>query len=154
MILVAAPVPAPDPALPAIPLRTDRRTLAKRLWRGVAVDGAEFGFQLTKPLKPGDVFHQTTAVRYVIEQEPEPVLEVALADLPASAIAGIAWSVGNLHLECSADADHLRTPDEPSARRLFDRIQIPYTPAVAVFRPGRFSRHAAPAHEFGPGHKH
>lgn len=153
MILVTAPVSAPAPALPVIELRVDRRTLAKRLWRGTAADGIEFGFQLSRPLAPGDTINQTPAARYVIAQEPEPVIEIPLAGLPASAVAGIGWAVGNLHLELSSEATRLLTPDEPAARQLLTRIQISYTPATAVFRPGRFKRHAT-TDDLGPSHKH
>ena len=154
--LIAAPLTAPDLALPAIELRVERRTLAKRLWRGIAADGVEFGFELAAPLKHGDAFHQTSAVRYVIAQHPEAVLEISLAGLPPSATAGIGWAVGNLHLEFSSEATRLLTPDEPAARQLFARIQIDYTPATAVFRAGRFKRSvSAPlVDELGPSHKH
>ncbi|MBC8011782.1 MAG: urease accessory protein UreE [Burkholderiales bacterium] len=156
--LVQSPFAAPDPALPVIPLLTDRRTLAKRLWRGVAADDTEFGFDLARPLQSGDTFHQTAVARYVLIQEPEPVLEIPLADLPPSAAAGIGWAVGNLHLEFSSEVARLLTPDEPAARQLFARIQIPCTPTTAVFRPGRFKRSAATAaplvDELGPSHKH
>jgi urease accessory protein len=156
MILVSAPVAAPDSALPLIELHSDRRTLAKRLWRGVASDGVEFGFQLSRPLSPGDTFHQTATARYVINQEPEPVLEIPLAGLPASAVAGVGWAVGNLHLDFSSEATRLLAPDEPAARRLLERIQIPYTSTTAVFRPGRFKRSvtAPVVDELGPSHKH
>lgn len=154
--LVHFPVASADLTLPAVPLRTDRLTLAKRLWRGAAADGAEFGFQLQKPLQPGDTIHQTAFARYVVEQESEPVLEIPLAGLPPSAAAGIGWAVGNLHLEFSSEAARLLTPDEPAARRLLERIQISYTPTTAVFRPGRFKRSVtAPlADELGPSHRH
>lgn len=156
MNLVQAPVAVPDAALGVVELRVQRRTLAKRLWRGVAADGVEFGFELARPLQPGDAFHQTAAARYVIVQEPEPVLEIPLAGLPASATAGIGWAVGNLHLELSSEATRLLTPDEPAARRLLDRIQVDYVPTTAVFRPGRFKRSvSAPlVDELGPSHKH
>ncbi|HEY9248323.1 MAG TPA: urease accessory protein UreE [Rariglobus sp.] len=156
MILVKASVASPDPALPVVELRTERRTLAKRLWRGAAVDGVDFGFELSSPLKPGDTVHQTSAGRYVIVQEAEPVLAVMIGDLPASATAGIGWAVGNLHLEFSSEAARLLTPDEPAARQLFARIQIDYTPTTAVFRPGRFKRSvSAPLiDELGPSHRH
>jgi urease accessory protein len=156
MILIQAPVASPDLALLSVALRTDRRTLAKRLWRGVAADGNEFGFQLQRPLQPGDTFHQTGVARYVIEQESEPVLEIALAGLPPSAVAGVGWAVGNLHLDFSSEATRMLAPDEPAARRLFERIQIPYTPATAVFRPGRFKRSVATplVDDLGPSHKH
>lgn len=156
LVLVHSSVSASDPILAAVVLRTDRRTLAKRLWRGVAADGVEFGFQLEKPLQPGDTFHQTATVRYVIEQEPEPVLEIPLEGLPPSATAGIGWAVGNLHLEFSSEATRLLTPDEPAARHLLTRIQIPYTPTTAVFRPGRFKRSVSTplVDDLGPSHKH
>lgn len=156
MLLATAPLSAPDPALPIIELRAERRTLAKRLWRGTAADGTEFGFRLARPLRPGEAVHQSPVARYVIVQEPEPVLEIPLAGLPASAAAGVGWAVGNLHLELSSEAARLLTPDEPAARKLLDRIQIAYTPVMAVFRPGRFKREAATPviDEFGPSHQH
>jgi urease accessory protein len=156
LILIHAPLPSCDSGLSTVELRIDRRTLAKRLWRGVAADGVEFGFELQKPLQPGDVFHQTGAARYVIAQEPEAVLEIPLAGLPPSATAGIGWAVGNLHLEFSSEAARLLTPDEPAARQLFTRIQISYTPALAVFRPGRFKRSITTPliDDLGPSHKH
>ena len=63
--------------------RVERLQLAKRLWRGVAADGTEFGFELEAPLKHGDAFFQSATARYVIEQQPEPVVEIdlAIADL-------------------------------------------------------------------------
>ena len=156
MILIQAPVAAPDLALPSVALRSDRRTLAKRLWRGVAADGVEFGFQLQRPLQPGDTFHQSSVARYVIEQEPESVLEIPLTGLPPSATAGIGWAVGNLHLEFSSEATRLLTPDEPAARQLLDRIQVAFTPASAVFRPGRFKRSITTplVDDLGLSHKH
>ncbi len=156
LLIISAPLSPCDPSLPAVEVRVDRRTLAKRLWRGVAADGVEFGFQLERPLQPGDVVHRDEGRRYVIVQEPEPVLEVALAELPASAAAGIGWAVGNLHLELSSEATRLLTPDEPAARRLLERIQIPYTETTAVFRPGRFKRGPATPRvdELGPSHRH
>lgn len=155
MLIIYAPLADSDPGLPEVALRVGRRTLAKRLWRGVAEDGVEFGFELETPLRHGSAFCQTSEVRYVIAQEPEPVLEIAL-DLPSSAVAGIGWVVGNLHLEFSSEATRLLTPDEPAARQLFERIQISYRPIIAVFRAGRFARgtSATSPHELGSSHKH
>lgn len=153
MHLIQASVASPDFSLPETALRVDRLTLAKRLWRGTAEDGVEFGFELSAPLKPGDVFHQSATARYVVYQNPEAVVEVSL-DLAPSAAAGIGWAVGNLHLELSADATRLLAPDESAVRQLFDRLKVPYKSTTAVFRPGRFTRGPLPSHELGPGHKH
>ncbi|HVU23396.1 MAG TPA: urease accessory protein UreE [Opitutus sp.] len=151
--LVHAPVADADAARPIVALRAERLQLAKRRWRGVAEDGVEFGFELDRPLSHGDVFFQTATARYVLEQAPEPVLEVSLAVAP-SAAAGIGWAVGNLHLELQAEATRLLALDEPAVRQLFDRLQVPYRATAAIFRPGRFARGELPTHELGPSHKH
>ena len=154
MHLIRAVVPAPNLSLAEIPLRIDRITLAKRLWRGTAEDGTEFGFELTSPLKPGDTFHETAAARYVIDQIPEPVVEISL-DVAPSAAAGIGWAIGNLHLELQAEASRLLAPDEPAVRQLLERLKVPFRSTTAIFRPGRFARGTQqPTHELGAGHKH
>jgi urease accessory protein len=151
--LVHQSVSQPDPALPEIALRVERLTLAKRLWRGSADDGTEFGFELEAPLKHGDVFFQSTAARYTLVQQPEPVVEISLAVAP-SAAAGIGWAIGNLHLELSAEPSRLLAPDEPAVRQLLDRLNVPFTPTTAIFRPGRFARGTQPTHDLGPSHRH
>lgn len=153
MQLISGPVAAPDSSLPETSLRVERLTLAKRIWRGTAADGAEFGFELSAPLKHGDVFWQTGSARYVIQQIPEPVVEIAL-DVAPSAAAGIGWAVGNLHLELQAEPSRLLAGDEPAVRQLLDRLQVPYRTTNAVFRPGRFARGSQPTHELGPSHQH
>jgi urease accessory protein len=151
--LVAHEVSAPDPTLPEIALRADRFTLAKRLWRGTADDGTEFGFELAAPLKHGDTVFQTATARYVVRQAEEPVVEISL-DVAPSAAAGIAWAIGNLHLELSAEPARLLAADEPAVRQLLDRLKVPYRQTTAIFRPGRFARGALPTHDLGPSHQH
>ena len=153
MHLVSAPLAPSDSTLPEIALRADRIALAKRLWRGQAEDGTEFGFELTTPLKHGDIVFQTATARYVVRQNEEPVVEISL-DLAPSAAAGIGWAIGNLHLELSAEPTRLIAADEPAVRQLLERLKVPYRTNTAIFRPGRFSRGALPTHDLGPGHKH
>ena len=131
----------------------DRLRLAKRLWRGVAADGTEFGFELETPLRDGAAIWQTATARYVIRQQPEPVLEISLEVAP-SAAAGLGWAIGNLHLELSAEPTRLLAPDDLAVRQLLDRLTVAYKPVMAVFRPGRFARGDRQIHEHGPGHKH
>jgi urease accessory protein len=153
MQLVSGPVVSPDTALTTIALKVARSMVVKRLWRGTADDGMEFGFELAEPLRHGDTFWQTTAARYVIAQQPEPVLEVSL-DVAPSAAAGIGWAIGNLHLELSAEPARLLAPDEPAVRQLLGRLKVPFKPTTAIFRPGRFARGNLPTHELGPSHQH
>ena len=151
--LVRAPLTETDALLPEISLRVDRFTLAKRLWRGTADDGTEFGFELTTPLKHRDVFHQSALARYVVTQLEEPVVEISL-DVTPSAAAGIGWAVGNLHLELSAEPTRLIAADEPAVRQLLERLKVPFRQTKAIFRPGRFARGAQATQELGPSHKH
>lgn len=153
MHLVQTPVAAPNPALIEIAVPVDRLTLAKRLWRGAAADGTEFGFELSAPLRHGDAVFESTTARYVIVQRPEPVVEISLAVAP-SAAAGIGWAVGNLHLELQAEPARLLAPDEPAVRQLLARLNVPFAVTTAIFRPGRFARGAQPTHDLGPSHKH
>lgn len=142
-----------DSSLPEVAVPADRITLAKRLWRGTAADGQEFGFELESPLRHRDVVFQTATARYAIEQAEEPVVEISLAIAP-SAAAGIGWAVGNLHLELQSEPTRLLAPDEPAVRQLLIRLKVPFTQTTAIFRPGRFARGAQPSHDLGPSHKH
>ncbi len=153
MNLIRAAITEPDSSRPEILLSIDRLTLVKRLWRGTAEDGTEFGFELEAPLKHGDTFFQSAKARYVIAQHPESVVEVAL-DIAPSASAGIGWAVGNLHLELQSEPTRLLAPDEPAVRQLLDRLKVPFKQTTAIFRPGRFARGQQPTHELGPSHKH
>ncbi len=153
MHLIHSVVATPNLSLGQVALRADRFTLAKRLWRGTADDGTEFGFELQSPLKHGETVFESPTARYVIQQAPEPVVEISL-DVAPSAAAGIGWAVGNLHLELQAEPTRLLAADEPAVRQLLDRLNVPYRQTTAIFRPGRFARGAQPTHELGPSHKH
>ena len=153
LTLIHAPLANPDLSRREVTLPVDRITLAKRLWRGVAEDGVEFGFELQTPLKHGDAVFQSETARYTIRQATESVVEISLEIAP-SAAAGIGWAIGNLHLELSPEATRLLAPDEPAVRARLDRLKVPYRQTTAIFRPGRFARGAQPTHEFGPSHKH
>ena len=153
MQLIRATISEPNPTLPEVAVRVERMKLAKRLWRGAAEDGMEFGCELAAPLRDGDTIWQTATARYVIRQPAEPVVEISL-DVAPSAAAGIGWAIGNLHLELSAEADRLLAPDEPAVRQLLDRLKVPYQSTMAIFRPGRFVRGVQSSHELGQSHKH
>lgn len=153
--LIQAAVASPDTVLPEVSVPVERGQIVKRLWRGAAVDGAEFGFELGAPLKHGDTVFETSAARYVLRQKAEALLEIALEIAP-SAAAGIGWAIGNLHLELQAEPTRLLALDEPAVRQLLERLKVPYTQTTAVFRPGSFARgtQTATSHELGPSHRH
>jgi urease accessory protein len=148
MHLVHASLSSFDPALPEVAVRADRQKLSKRLWRATAEDGAEFGFEVETPLRHGDVVWAGDKARYVVRQEPEPVLEIPL-DVKADAAAVIGWAVGNLHFAIEAQAARLLAPDDPGLRQALDRMHIHYHEGVEVFQPHRFAGSLA-----GHGHHH
>jgi urease accessory protein len=152
MNLVRASIPGSDAALPEIAIRADRQRLARRLWRGAADDGVEFGFEMETPLADGDVVHVTGAARYVVRQAPEPVLEIPL-DVSADAAAVIGWAVGNLHFPIEAQAARILAPDDPGLRQALDRLYIHYHPLEEVFQPHRFAGSLA-GHGHDHGHSH
>jgi urease accessory protein len=122
------------PALERVAIPVDRLTLAKRRWRGVAVDGREFGFDLEKPLDDGAAVAATETALYVIAQKYEPVLEIA-AETDAPAAARLGWIIGNLHFPLEVAGTVVRVADDPALRQLFQRERIPFIACKRVFHP-------------------
>lgn len=132
--VIHAPVPEVPAGLAVVRIPVDRLVLAKRRWRGVAEDGAEFGFDLEKPLGDGAVVKVGEAACYVIAQKYEPVLEVSLAaDAPGAAKMG--WMIGNLHFPLEVTGEAIRVADDPALRQLFEREHLAYTPCKRIFHP-------------------
>lgn len=123
-------------------VRVNRASLSKRRWRAVADDGTEFGFDLGEPLRHGDCIHATDSTAYVLEQQPEPVLQIPLPADPSQA-AIIAWHAGNLHCPMELTPTHLRLADGPAIRNGLRALGIAFEEIVAVFKPVR----ASGAHE-------
>jgi urease accessory protein len=115
-------------------LTVDRATLAKRRWRGVAGDGREFGFDVDHALSDGTVFYREAGRCYMIEQAPEPVLEIELGTDSARA-ALVGWQIGNLHFPIELIDLVIRCPDDPAIRQLLRREEVAWRATVAVFRP-------------------
>ena len=130
-------------SLPRIPLKAERWQIVKRRWRGIAEDGAEFGFDLAQPLHDGDPFFASENAVYFLLQMPEPVLEIAL--IPRAApVARLGWAIGNLHLPIQVTDDCIRVTDDLAFRRLLERENIPYIECERVFVPFATSHaHAA-----------
>lgn len=148
MILVRGSMSVFDPALPERSIRVDRPKLARRLWRGVADDGTEFGFDLEVPLRHGDTVWADGSARYVIRQSAEPLLEIAITGSPEEA-AVIGWAVGNMHFVIETRERRLLAPDDPGLRQALDRVGIAYRARTDVFQPHRFAGIVGHAH--GPG---
>lgn len=116
-----------------IPIKIDRRTLAKRRFRATADDGTDFGFDLSHPLSHGTPFHQTDDAVYLIEQLPEPVLRVTYDGPEQAALYG--WMIGNMHFPAAFVSDAILAEDDPAVRQLLERNHIAYAETEAVFQP-------------------
>jgi urease accessory protein len=122
-------------------LTVDRATLAKRRWRGRALDGREFGFDLDHVLSDGDVFLRETGKCYVVSQAFEPLLVIELERDPMRA-AAVAWQIGNLHFPIEVTDSAIRCADDPAIRQMLQREQIAWRETMAVFRPLATTGHA------------
>ena len=116
-----------------VPLRVDRATLAKRRWRGVAVDGREFGFDLDEAINHGAHFFALGENYYVIEQAPEDVLEIPFAT-PEQA-ARVAWGLGILHFGVQVLPGVIRVLEDPAVLQFLSREDIAFRKISCVFLP-------------------
>lgn len=151
MQLVQRALDSFDSTLPQVPIKADRMTTAKRLWRATAEDGTEFGIDVDEPLKHGTAVHATDTAVYVIEQAPEPVLRIPIDVTPAAA-AVIGWAVGNMHFTIEAREKHILAPDDSGLRNMLDRVGIDYSMTTEVFKPHRFASIVVHSHE--PANNH
>ena len=119
--------------LPPIAVRADRRTLAKTRWRGQAEDGTEFGFDLTQPLRHGATVFQNDRARYVIEQQPEALLRVAVSDPTEGARLG--WMIGNLHFPAQVRDGGIYVEADLAVRQMLTRESIPFEETEGIFQP-------------------
>jgi urease accessory protein len=133
-------------------LQAERSILAKRRWRGVASDGREFGFDLDATLTDGTAFFIEGNTCYVIEQLPEPLLEVTVSSVPEAARIG--WSLGNLHFGLEVRPHCIRVAPDPAVAQFLAREHLHYHEVKAVFRPlsAVAHRHEPPAHSHGHAH--
>ncbi len=118
-----------------MPVWADRRVLAKMRWRGVAEDGAEFGFELREPLRDGMPVFAGAAHVYRLAQKPEPLFRIPIAD--AIHAAQIGWMIGNLHFTAQISADGILVEADDAVRQMLVRESIPFAETLAVFQPLR-----------------
>jgi urease accessory protein len=132
-----------------IPLRADRATIAKRRWRGVAEDGKEFGFDLDAALGHGIHFHYEGNTSYILEQSPEPVLEIPVTT--AEQAARVAWNLGNLHFGIQVLPEAVRVTEDPAVLQFLAREGVSFRRVNALFQPLSAGAHH---HSHEPSHSH
>lgn len=147
MQIIEQPIECPESGLETVQLFVDRYTLARKRWRGVAMDGSEFGFDLQMSLKHQEVFHQSEKKMYVISQTEEPCLLIGLAGIKESAWLG--WMVGNLHFKAQFTDEGMIVQDDLAVRQMLERETIAFSLVERIFQPCAQGGHS---HEHS--HKH
>ncbi len=135
MRIIKEPWTGPVDGRLLVPVWADRRVLAKMRWRGVAEDGAEFGFELREALPDGTPVFADAAHIYRLAQMPEPLLRIPIAD--AIHAAQIGWMIGNLHFTAQISADAILVEADDAVRQMLVRESIPFKETLAVFQPLR-----------------
>ena len=129
------------PVREQVSLLAERSIFLKRRWRGLAEDGAEFGFDLESRLKSGCVIHRAEHADYVVWQKPELVYVIAIENAQQAALVG--WKVGNLHLPVEVTDVSLRVMHDPALAQLCEREGWGFTEQTVVFNPLRVTPHAS-----------
>jgi len=114
-------------------LLIERHLFLKRRWQGVAEDGTAFEFNLESRLKSGCVIHQTESFDYVIEQQEEPVFQIATPTAAQAALVG--WKIGNLHFPVQIVDGFIRVTVHPIVQELLDAEDWPHEQVSVVFQP-------------------
>jgi len=127
------------PAAQQIELLAERRLFLKRRWRGIAVDGTEFGFDLEARLIDGCVIHHANGIDYVVRQLPETVYRIDFVDPPQAAL--VAWKTGNLHLPAQILDDAILVLHDAAMANLLAREAWAYSEPEVVFQPMKAMAH-------------
>ena len=149
MQLITQALPQIPTGLEIIPVSVDRHKLARRRWRGVAVDGTDFGFDVAEAFSHGDCIFATDAVAYVIEQEPEACFLVSIGE--ASQAAWVGWMIGNLHFKAAFTEEGVLVQDDLAVQQMLDREHIHYHRVTKIFQPSRQGGHS---HDHDHSHEH
>ncbi len=129
-----------DDSLETVLIAVDRFTLQKKRWRKLAEDGQDVAVDLAEPCKNGQVVFVDSLKQYVIRQNSEPVIIIAIpGEIEAAAFLG--WMMGNQHLPVEIKDKLLRLSDEKTVRDLLKRAHIEFTLDELVFSPNPHSRH-------------
>ena len=129
----------PD-GLEIVPVPVDRHKLARRRWRGSAVDGTDFGFDVTEALNHQDCIFISNGRAYCIEQVAEPCFILGLGS-PQSA-AWLGWMIGNLHFKAAFSSQGILVQDDLAVQQMLEREYIHYHRVLQVFQPSQQGGHS------------
>ena len=131
---------------------------ARRAPRGsvIGVKGTRLTFELPAPvaLRGGDLLQLDDGNLIEVVAEPEPLIEARAKDL--TALARLAWHLGDRHVPVQLFANRLRVRRDPAIEALLARLGAKVTAIEAPFDPegGAYTAQVHGHHHHGHDHRH
>ncbi len=129
------------------------------------VKGTRLAFDLPEPvaLRAGDLLQLDDGNLIEVVAEPEPLIEARAKDL--TALARLAWHLGDRHVPVQLFANRLRVRRDPAIEALLARlgakivaIEAPFDPEGGAYTPAHAHDHGhdhhAHDHDHAHGHHH
>lgn len=118
-----------------------------------AVKGTSLDFDLAEPvaLRTGDLLLLENGDVVEVVAEPEPLIEARAKDL--TALARLAWHLGDRHVPVQLFANRLRVRRDPAIEALLARLGAKTVEIEAPFDP-EGGAYVVSAHEHHHGHDH
>ena len=128
----------------------------RRVPRGAVtgVKGTRVTFDLAEPvaLRGGDFLVLDDGNLIEVVAEPEPLIEARAQDL--TALARLAWHLGDRHVPVQLFANRLRVRHDPAVEALLARLGAKMVAIEAPFDPEGGAYAHAHEHQHGHGHHH
>jgi urease accessory protein len=147
IVRVVAAAPAEGRVIDTVILTPEERRAPRGNVTGVK--GTRLTFELAEPvaLRAGDLLELDDGNLVEVVAEPEPLIEARAKDL--TALARLAWHLGDRHVPVQLFANRLRVRRDPAIEVLLARLGAKLVAIEAPFDP-EGGAYVAPAH----GHHH
>ena len=163
VVRVLAAAPGASRVIDAVILTPEQRRVPRGSVTGVK--GTRVTFDLADPvaLRAGDLLQLDDGNLIEVVAEPEPLIEARAKDL--TALARLAWHLGDRHVAVQLFANRLRVRRDPAIETLLARlgakvvaIEAPFDPEGGAYTHahdhGRHDHHHDHAHGHAHGHHH
>ncbi|WP_137045196.1 urease accessory protein UreE [Pseudolabrys sp. FHR47] len=118
----------------------------------VTVKGQTLNFAFQGRLRHDDVIALDDGSHVEVVARPEPLLEARAADV--SALARIAWHLGDRHIAVQLLPNRIRALREPATEELLKALGAKVTPLEAPFEPEGGAYEVPSGHDHDHGHEH
>jgi urease accessory protein len=149
--IVAAGAAADKPVVDTVILTPEQRRSPRGSVTGVKGTRLEFDLAEAVALRMGDLLLLDDGNLVEVVAEPEPLIEVRAKDL--TALARLAWHLGDRHVPVQLFPNRLRVRRDPTIEALLARLGAKTVAIEAPFDP-EGGAYVAAAHNHHHGHDH